>query len=140
MKYKHLLSFVVLFIAYLFVGQLLFWEFHSYDVLTFNKPPLRIVTPQLHRGDRLFWEVDVTHKTNGIKVTVVRELQDGYILNFPDVSYVTKIGRQAFTNSLIIPANVAPGNYRLSVDSIFHVNPIRDVTVSVVSEPFEILK
>ena len=117
----------------------MYWKVYPYtidDFITFNVPPLQLVTKEVRRGEALRWNVDVTHHTKGIKVDVVRQIEDGYIINFPTVAYVTTGERQVFVNSIVIPDYAIPGKYRLRATSIWHVNPIRTITFPLVSEEF----
>jgi hypothetical protein len=123
-------------VAFVFI----FWTYYPYKVITFNKPPLELVTDTVKPGGKLEWKVDINHFTSGIKVDVVRELQDGYIINMTPTSYITSKGRQVFTNSITVPTNAAPGEYKLSVTSVFHINPIRDITFTYYSKEFTITK
>lgn len=115
-----------------------YWSLYPYEVITFNRPPLEFVSSTVKPGEKLEWYIDVTHHTKGIKVDVVKQVQDGYIINYPQVSYITSGGRQQFINSVLIPEYAQPGTYVLSVTSIWNINPIRKIKQTYISKPFKV--
>ena len=117
-----------------------FWLLYPYDVITFYKPEFRLNKTQYYPGEGITWDVDVYQHTTGVQVDLNRQLVNSVIINFSPSGYVTKEGRQTFTNaSLDIPQFAPPGMYRLVIYSIFHVNPLRTVTITRTSDMFEVL-
>lgn len=127
--------------AFSLVGLVAYWLFIPYDLITFNAP-YATLQPIYHPGDILTISVDVTQKTDNVSVTVYRSLQDGFIFNFTEnPTYQTKKGRYVYINeTTIIPKEIMPGFYRFKTVSVFHVNPIRDIIVTKITNEFEIVK
>lgn len=121
-------------IAFVWLGCLsLYWVFYPYNVVTFNRELLtgKVVYNQ---GEILDTNTEIVHHTEGVLVRVIKQLYkvngENEYINFPETSYVTKKEIVRFTNrTIVIPTGITPGEYLMSVVSVFEVNPLRDITI-----------
>lgn len=139
---KFLLPALYLSLAIITFGLFLFgyWAFWPVKTFTPNRVPLEILNPgnKVAQGSYVIFRGGGFHHTDGVQVDVYAEVQDGFLLQYPSVGYVTQYGqRPAFASAKYpIPCFVPPGRYKLVITSVFHVNPIRNETLTVSTEPF----
>jgi hypothetical protein len=117
-----------------------FWLFWPYNVLTTYSDKLPVITHVVKAGGEVEWRTDVTQNTSGVQVEVVKQLEDGAIINFATTGYVTKRGRQTFIASQHIPSFVGADTYHIVVASSFKVNPIRVITIVRETEDFQVVR
>ena len=81
------------------------------------------------------------HYTSGVQVDVYAELVDGFVLQYAKAGYVTEAGVYPAkpTAKYKVPCFIPPGTYKLKIVSVFHINPLRNITLVVVTEPFEVV-
>jgi hypothetical protein len=125
------------------LGVLLFgyWTFYPYQVIKYPPGLIPMVNKKVKLGEPIRWYVDLEQLTQGVRVDIVRQLQDGIVINYPDTSYITTKGHMKFIQStMIIPKYVPPGVYHVTIDSIYHINPIRTITIHRQTEDFEVIQ
>lgn len=126
-------------------GTAAYWWIFPLKVVTIypNGPSavVKLNGKAFYPGDVITWDFDVYQHTNGVLVTVTRQIVDGIVIQSAPVSYVTVRGRMhARSTSLVLPLFTPPGkHYHIEMAGVFHLNPLRDYTVQRITEEFEVL-
>ena len=94
----------------------------------------------VHAGERIVYHGGGTHYTDGVIVDVTAQLLNDVVIPLPDRRYTTVLGRFSAINSFYeVPLYAPAGKYRLVLDAIFHVNPLRSITYRVITEEFTVV-
>lgn len=117
-----------------------YWAFWPYQPFTFYTEKNEIITKVVRPGENVVWKTDVFHNTDGKLVEVSRAIEDGYIINLPETSYISEYGRRTFNTSVTIPEFLPPGTYHIAIYNRVHVNPIRTILVERQTEDFQVIE
>ena len=131
---EHIMFFAIILIIY--IGYLMYYPF---KVLKNNYEINPVITKQVKAGDKVKFLVDVEHYTDGVKVEVVSQLENGFVYNFPTREYVTVKGKSQFVREIVIPKETHSGKYRIVNHSIFQINPLRKISTRAQTEYFEVI-
>ena len=94
----------------------------------------------MRQGEPIRFQVDLTQNTDGVEVTGYAQLVNDWLINYPDTSYVTKRGNVRFINtSFVVPEFAPPGKYILVLNTTYHMNPLRDITIQRQTEEFQVV-
>lgn len=120
------------------------WMFYPYNPLDMKQPV--IVSPKTYKvGDRLGLTMDYcSHVAVPVSTTAKFVLTgpstDHVIDSTVQKTTVSKIGcKQVISNTFHILSNFIPGVYHLEIRAVYHVNPLRDIPVDIISEEFTVL-
>lgn len=146
-RFKDFCVFVCLAIIISGAGLTFYWLVWPFSVVKiYPNGPTEIVKlngRQFHPGDLVTWNFDVYHHTDGVHVTVTRQIvndDDGSIIQLAPLAMITTRGRKHATNrSLQIPLMALPGHYHIEMAGVFHVNPLREVVVQRTTEQFQVV-
>lgn len=141
MKLIRLVMFHGLMFSYVLLIIIAFWLFYPYNVITYKTPILPLVNTKLKVGDT----IEVRHifcKYMQTQGTILVQLQDELIYNFPQSVGNLKVGcHNIILDNLTVPYALKPGETaRLHYTFIYWVNPLRQVTYDIYSEPFTVIK
>jgi hypothetical protein len=117
-----------------------FWLTYPYKPIVFNNLPLEIDTKVVKQGQPLVYVADYCKYDNIIPTTSITFVdQIVYMVPF-GLAVAKPIGCAVTRFQIEIPFTLPPSEYVLKISYKYKVNPIRDATVSVESEPFQVTK
>lgn len=131
------LTFLILFITLFTLG---FWVFYPYKILNFDSPKILVNEKFIKPGGILsVHSGGVTVYINGIRTLTLTRIQDGSVINLPDINSVTRRGHSDYTTYIRVPDYLTPNHdYVISRTIIFYVNPLRTITIFRQSESFQV--
>ena len=115
------------------------WLFYPYNPITVERP-IKIINSEktVKQGGVLVYKVKYKKHMN-ITGTLSRKLINSFKLDLRDAVANAAVGPDCDQVKVDIPKNADPGKYYLWWSVSYKVNPLRIVTVSVESEPFEVI-
>lgn len=135
-KLTFIISYITLIMAFSIGIYFCYLLFYPITPFTFVEEP-HLIKLNYRAGDYLEWSVHIIQNTTGLSVTVSKQIIDGYVINFPDSSYVTKKGEMKFINKTIrIPPQTPKGEYKLMITNKVEVNKFRNMIITKESQPF----
>lgn len=143
MKSKFLYAFAGIAIIGLILVQfygifLMAWPF---KYIEYKQDKLTVIDKRLHPGDSLTVQFSYCRLTDK-EATVYVSILDGIVIRFPP--FKSAIAKGCYLDKqfglLTIPENTPPGTYHASVLSVFKVTSAREVTQTIDSEEFEVIK
>jgi hypothetical protein len=116
------------------------WLLYPYEPIVITEQPIRISNPdkKVIAGEHLVYCLKWDKKMD-IHGVLTRKLLNDYIIDLRPSYATAKVGPDKAQISLGIPSHVSPGKYTLWWAASYKVNPLRTVTISAESEPFEIV-
>lgn len=118
----------------------LWWPIVPYEPT--GGPIRAILNPEkvIHPGEPILIQDGGFHNINGVVVDVAAQLQDGFLLPLLPYSYTTEYGQfgPIVNSRWSVPEFTPAGTYIVKVFAVFHVNPLRDITIIITTEPFQI--
>lgn len=119
-------------------GVISFWLFYPYTPGMIEEP-IKIINEnqQLVPGEVLIYELDM-NKLLPLSATISKQLifENGFVLTFTPIIGNIKEGEFVKLFPLETPHFAPLGKCILKWEGIYHVNPIRDVSIIARSEPF----
>jgi hypothetical protein len=97
-----------------------------------------ILTPVVEAGGTLQYEIDYC-KYKSIEGVNYRSIVDGYVVNFAAQTSSSPKGCASKVVEMTVPAFLNTGHYRIYVDTVYQVNPLRKETVSYTTDTFLVL-
>ena len=96
---------------------------------------------QFKKAPRLLAKASGMHYTDGVVVDVTAQLENSFLLSLPPMRFVTTRGQfgPIVVARYLVPEFAPPGQYKLTIENVFHVNPIRDWVYVVETEIFTVL-
>ena len=116
-----------------------FWLFWPYEPIVIHD--IKIMNPGnvVYLGEDLVYETDYTKETSYPVVRVTRQIVDGVVVVLgPGKKSRLPVGSHKVRVHVKIPENGCVGTYHFHLTAEYQVNPIRTVTVTFVTKPFEI--
>lgn len=121
-----------------FLLLIIFWLVYPYKVIEF-KQPIKILTPQVKRGEHLSYEVDYCKYSNH-QPLITRTFIDGVIYQVPDgISKLNDKGCGVNTIQMYIPKALPTGKFYVEINYHYELNPVRKLDITVKTEQFEII-
>lgn len=123
-------------------GVFAYWALWPYEPLVFNVSTYSILNENkiVHRGEPLVFMSDSCRNFVG-EIHIHRAFIDGIIFNTPDITfYQSEPGCVRYLNTdVVVPHTLPPGKYKLKIQDIIQVNPIRSVVAEIYTEEFLVL-
>jgi hypothetical protein len=120
---------------------LTFWLVYPYKVITINK--IEVLTPKVTAGDLVEVYIESVKHMN-VPATIIREIINDHAWLLP--SFVSNVpiienGKESsWVLRFRIPENApSASNYKIHTTYIYQVNPIRQVRVEWMTEPFTVI-
>lgn len=128
-------------ILFIFIILLIsFWGLWPYTPIKFNKLPLPVSTKTVKRGEVLRYETDFCKYSRTIP-SVQKIFVDSITYNIVSPFVSSKqVGCADLDIGLEVPKALPVGNYHLQIIYNYKVNPIREITVVVESETFDVVQ
>ena len=138
MKHKimYIISGLILASAILLIVLITFWYAYPYKPLKVNN--LSVMTREVRRGSTFIYELDYCKKGEG-QAQISRRFVDGVVYSMPDIYVLNPEGCRIINIGIDIPHSLPSGEYRLEIDYSYKVNPIKVVTVKVMTGVFLIV-
>jgi hypothetical protein len=138
-QFIHILSGVVLFLAFIlmiYFGYLLFYPFKT---CVFYKDSFTTIKKQYIQGEPLTYKCHY-HKYTSMQATMIPMLVDSVIYQLPEMKSNNPMGEQELQKSSFnIPNYLPPGKYKLKLTIIYKINPIREIKHNVETNEFEVI-
>lgn len=125
---------VAVFIGLVIVFSLLFWPVMTIE---FTRTPVPIDKEEVLAGEYVQLDVDYCKYTD-LEATVTRELVDTVVVYYEPVKHHAAVGCHNAKFNVKIPDYMASGVYFLRTHVTYHVNPLRDITVTHETEKFKV--
>lgn len=139
-KIISLASFTTLAVAFFMLIMFFYWMLYPYKPLVVNNTPLPILDKELHRHDNIIYELDYC-KQMDLPVSVRRKLVDGLVFAVADVTTgINDVGCRVQNFAIEVPHSLPTGEYIMTIEYVYKVNPIREVIVRTHTEKFTIVE
>jgi hypothetical protein len=129
--------FVAIFIVY--TGVFAYWLLWPYEPVRVNSITIENPGKIVKAGDVLIYKI-CYEKLMPVSGKLVRKLINDTKIDLRDSDVTAPIGKDKECIQVRIPKYATPGKYSLWWSASYKVNPLRTVTVSKESEPFEVVK
>lgn len=116
-----------------------YWLFFPYQPLSINKAiTILNMNNTVMAGGDLVYEYEVNKKKN-LTAVVNKQLINTLIITYTPTSSNVPIGVRQIKEVSKIPNYAEPGEYRLRIEAVYKVNPLRDISIVGWSKPFQII-
>lgn len=133
------ISFGTIFVTFAVLGLVMFWLLMPYTPLVINQRPIEIITKSVEKGGFLLYKLDYCKYTE--KEAVVRtDFKDGILFSLPDITDKSVPGCKVQVVGQMVPETLPKGDYILTLDFVYEVNPIRTITVETHSQKFRVVE
>lgn len=138
MKIQHIIAYITIALTLILLLVFGYWAFYPYKTFEYvgSKSLVLNKNKTVEAGEYVTVETNINHYTEGLLGLVSPQLIDGTVINYPDVTYITRKGHQKFERNFEIPQYVDPGIYHIEIQTSLRVNPIRTITYVRQSEDF----
>ena len=137
-KLLNCLSFATLFSAFVFIVILTYWSAYPYKPLVINKQPFHVISKEVKAGGILNYEIDYCKNTTLVS-HISRSFVNGLLFTMPVVEGANKLGCGVNNILMKVPEELPAGEYTLEINYKYQVNPIREISVKIKSEPFRVI-
>jgi hypothetical protein len=140
-KFLHYFSWVTLSLTAALICVLLFYTFWPYHIADIKNAPYPILNENktVRSGELLKHEVDYC-KYLEIGSDTSKQFINGLIYTVPTTYNDNPVGCSKTVFSTVIPPELPPGEYILTITKTYHVNPIRDIVFTNSTEKFTVIK
>jgi hypothetical protein len=138
---RRILPYLVALLAVVTVGWsglVAYWLYYPYVPIVVD--PIKIMNKdkRVMQGGTLIYHLK-WDKRMDVTGELTRKLVNTFNLDLRASKTTAPVGKDQACVPIEIPLRADPGQYQLSWSVEYQVNPIRKVTVAVLSEPFEVL-
>lgn len=137
-KIEHFILFASMLSIFAIMSLFLFWWLWPYKTAD-QVSPYKVLTKEVKQGELLMYEIEYCKYTDVIP-TVQRQFIDGIVYTIPQGNVQIRKGCGKVINSIVVPAQLPPGEYYLSVRASFRMNPLRTIDKTTISEKFTVIK
>lgn len=138
-KILNIVSYMTLLLTMFFVGTIFFWLNYPYKPIDVKNDPVTLNDTVVESGGTLYYYIDYCKYTDR-SATVVKTFIDGVSYSVPTVQVASSPGCAGLFVPVSVPYSLPAGEYVLRITLIYKVNPIRDVEITVYTEPFEVIQ
>jgi hypothetical protein len=141
LRIVNLISFLTLFVVFLMVLVIGYWELYPYNPIEFKNVPFQILNENkiVKQGDRARYLVSSCKNTKEVPI-VTKKFIDGVIYETTSQPGVIPLGCQNTIMDVYVPKAIPTGTYKVQIIAQFKVNPIRTITVISNTESFNVVK
>ena len=132
-------SWIVIFMAFIFLGVIIYWATYPYKIIEIKTPILPIKETVIKQGGTLTYYVNYC-KYVDIPALVSRTLQDDIEYIIPSTMGTRSIGCRIAANDVVIPQSLPPSKYKLELKYTYKVNPIRTIEVESTTAAFMVIQ
>lgn len=139
-KWTGIILNIVLLLMLATFSVIAYWEFKSYEVLTFNDGNYTLEKDTYHRGEEFKIRLKVC-KHYDLEEHVLGRFIDGVIFSVPDITSNFDTGcYDTFLTSVRIPSTLPEGKYIYEETVVYKVNPLKEVTYTFKTPEFEVIE
>lgn len=124
--------------VFAFMGRVAWMMFYPYQVLE----PISLVIdqPTVKAGNDVTYTFSYS-KHMAVPGRVMKRLENSIVIPYQDAYTNMPVGKKLFhRGTLHIPGSACKGEYRMVLDFVYDVNPLRTIMVSVASDKFTVVK
>lgn len=133
------LSMSIIVFSMIFLAYLYYLAFFPFKTIEIKNLPFKVDQLVVEPGETITYEVDYCKYTDR-PAEVIHSFVDGFTYslpvgqsNLPKGCGVTRLG-------IVVPETINPGRYRINTTLTYKLNPLRNDTVSLGSQYFEVVK
>jgi hypothetical protein len=118
---------------------MILWPFRTLEP---RVQPYHILTPVVHQGELVIYEANYCKYTTA-PALVVRNLESttGTVIGLPTTSTNLPTGCHiAQSATTVVPTTAPPGTYKIRLTITYRVNALRDITVNLTTDYFNVIK
>lgn len=117
-----------------------FWLLYPYETIVVKKP-IKILNynKTVKAGDDLLYEIEY-EKFIDVPCVISRKLANTFLIPYADTIGTAPVGKGIARVVLPTPENANEGIYHLRWSVTYPANPLRDITLTVKSEEFRMVK
>lgn len=134
----HIYAWGTILIATFLLLLIVIWELFPRKTIEFNNVPFSVVPKVVNAGDTLTYTVDYCKYTDTLPITNITFI-DGIAFSTPSFVGGWEKGCTIKNVTIQIPSVLPGGNYYLRIVHRLRVNPLKQITIDVVSERFEVI-
>lgn len=134
-KWIYRFSVLVILSAQIAMGVTAFWLLYPYDPISISEP-IPIETKEIKKGESVVYEANYCWRGD-YPIKIDRRVIGEIEYPFPSVRATSTKG--CYNQLLATPAmpqSIPSGEYVLKLTGLYQVNPIREISVELFSEPF----
>ena len=124
--------------AFILIVMFFYWSLYPYNPVEINERPARVKNRVISKSAKepLIYTMDVCKHTE-LSPDVIRRFSDGIDFQLQEIkAFKKEKGCRVYNVALDIPETLPSGEYILVIEFTYHVNPIRDVTVTTHTQKF----
>lgn len=137
-KLSHIIVTVILFFSSAIFLLFLCWWSWPYNPVTYTEPVL-VLDKEVKAGTLVQYKVSYC-KRSAAPAVVDRQFVDGIIYTVPSVKPNFPLGCHTKIQTVEVPPNLPPSDYKIRVYVSYQVNPIRTITVTYDTNYFKVTK
>jgi len=126
-----------LILAFGIIALIIFWEFYPYKTVKIKN--VTVLNTEVQQGSTLSIKLDYDRYTD-IDSIIIRQFKNGIVFTTPAMEATGEPGHYDRLIEVSIPGTLPPGEYTLTTNATFKVNPIRDMTVKWVTSKFTVTR
>ena len=137
----HWLAGTGLLAAFVIILLVIYWETWPYNISAYgsaNPPTISVFTSEVIQGEVLVYESNFWCELGAFYITSTRAYEGEVIYRTPSVEIIPSKGCGPGKVSIDVP-RIKPGRYRLRIDGLIHLNPIRTEILTLYTSYFEIV-
>ena len=135
----YIISSLTLFLMLVALCVVIFWMIYPYRPLIFKDAKLRLDNKIVQREGTLSYKVSYCKNTTS-SASLTRSFVDDIVYSTSTLITNRPDGCNKMNVEVEIPHNLPLGKYYLENTYVYKVNPIREVTVKIRTEQFEIIE
>jgi hypothetical protein len=138
-KFFYVFSYITIFLTACLFGLLLYWSVFPLRVSEVTNQPMPILNENktVKIGGTLQHLTNYCKYINGTAETT-KQFVNGLVFSTPAFLTDNPEGCHQIISQTVVPKELMPGTYRLRIIKIYHLNPIRDYSITVETEPFTV--
>jgi hypothetical protein len=123
------------------MGLLAYWLLFPYKLVTFDREtyPIMNENKTVKQGGLLTYHADYCKYTT-LAPKIYRTYEDGLVFVVPEVATSRESGCHEIDVNIIVPRSLPVGVYKLQTIYVYKVNPVREVSLTVNTDKFTVVK
>jgi hypothetical protein len=114
-----------------------YWLLYPYKIISFKNKTYPIVNKTVKQGEFIKYIADYC-KYIDVKPTISRSFVNGLIFSTPMIVTNRDLGCKKMIVAVVVPQELPVGIYHLETNYKYKVNPLREITIKVSSDQFEV--
>lgn len=137
-KIFNAIAYIGIAVAQIIMFVVLFWLVYPYKTVEVVDNKIEVVNAPIKQGDPVIYKFKYC-RYNDTPALISRSLEDGFIIDFPDIVGLSAQGcGDATVQTPNLPMGMPAGKYKLNINFTMEVNPIRTIYKHFESDIFYI--